>query len=156
MQELHTEISAGVRRAANLGMALAIRLNGTSDIAYEDIPVNGHKNIFEAFPEVHFYDYTKRFERLANVFDIPNYHITFSYAETEKNHAEAAAALALGVSVSVVMAPLRDTFMGVKVIDGDDSDVRFWDANTVVVGLKPKGKARYDISGFVLRGNSNE
>jgi hypothetical protein len=159
MLELVREIEIGEHRAAKLGMAFAVRLNGTSDIAYEDIPVvrNGVKcvNVFAAFPSVYFYDYTKRFDRLENIIGIHNYSVTFSYAETKKNHAEAAQALEMGFSVAVVMESLQETFMGVKVIDGDDSDVRFWDAKNnggpVVVGLKPKGKARNDTSGFVVR-----
>ena len=41
------------------GKKPAIRLNGTSDIPYENIIVEGGQTIFEMFPQVQFYDYTK-------------------------------------------------------------------------------------------------
>jgi len=41
-------------------------------------------------------------------------------------------------------------YKGREVIDGDESDIRFMDKPNVVVGLKAKGKARYDMSGFVI------
>ena len=42
------------------------------------------------------------------------------------------------------------TFKGLEVIDGDEHDMRFLDKDNVVVGLKAKGKARNDYSGFVI------
>jgi hypothetical protein len=42
------------------------------------------------------------------------------------------------------------TFLGLKVIDGDTHDMRFLDEDNVVVGLKAKGKAKTDYSGFVI------
>ena len=42
-------------------------------------------------------------------------------------------------------------FLGRKVIDGDTDDLRFLDPTNVVVGLKAKGDARHDTSGFVIR-----
>ena len=41
-------------------------------------------------------------------------------------------------------------FKDVKVIDGDEHDMRFLDEPNVVVGLKAKGKAKKDSSGFVI------
>jgi hypothetical protein len=41
-------------------------------------------------------------------------------------------------------------FKGLKVIDGDTHDMRFLDEPNSVVGLKAKGKARQDKSGFVI------
>ena len=41
-------------------------------------------------------------------------------------------------------------FKGMKVIDGDKTDMRFLDRSNRVVGLKAKGKARKDTSGFVI------
>jgi hypothetical protein len=42
-------------------------------------------------------------------------------------------------------------FKGLKVIDGDTHDMRFLDEPNSVVGLKAKGKARQDKSGFVIQ-----
>jgi hypothetical protein len=36
------------------------------------------------------------------------------------------------------------------VIDGDLSDLRFLDRTGVVVGVRAKGKAKKDVSGFVV------
>jgi hypothetical protein len=44
-----------------------VRLNGTSDIPFENIKFMDGKNIFELFPEIQFYDYTK----IPNRKDIP-------------------------------------------------------------------------------------
>jgi hypothetical protein len=35
------------------------------------------------------------------------------------------------------------------VINGDETDLRFLDAKGVIVGLRAKGKARKDTTGFV-------
>ena len=45
---------------------------------------------------------------------------------------------------------LPSMFKGLKVIDGDTHDMRFLDEDNVVVGLKAKGKAKKDYSGFVI------
>ena len=37
-------------------------------------------------------------------------------------------------------------------IDGDVSDVRFNDPKGVIVGLRAKGDAKKDTSGFVIQG----
>jgi hypothetical protein len=140
------------------GWILAIRLNGTSDIAYEDIPIRDiggeyYHSIFAARPNVQFYDYTKRFNRLVAINGIKNYHVTFSRAETKANQLSAKAALRMGVNVTVVFRKdLPEEYMGYPVIDGDETDIRFWDRESgpVIVGLKAKGKARYDTSGFVV------
>ena len=54
-----------------------IRLNGTTDIRWELILIDG-KNIFELFPDVQWYDYTKIPNRKVSHLD--NYHLTWSYS----------------------------------------------------------------------------
>ena len=54
MDWLIAEITAYQRKAIKEGMGFAVRLNGTSDIAFEDILING-KNVFELFPNIIFY-----------------------------------------------------------------------------------------------------
>ena len=68
------------------GKKPAIRLNGTSDIQWETIEVECGQNIFQMFPEVQFYDYTKIPNR--KVSHIPNYHLTWSYSEANKKYAD--------------------------------------------------------------------
>lgn len=144
------------RKAAKLGMIPAVRLNGTSDIAWEKFKVlrNGevHRNIMAAFPEIMFYDYTKILGRKA-ANDTPNYHLTFSLSED--NDREAKQALKQGLNVAVVMNAKRDdvkpaTWGGYPVIDGDVTDIRFTDPKGgTIVALFPKGKASKDSMGFV-------
>jgi len=134
----------------------AVRLNGTSDLPWERIPVvvNGEllaDSIMSLFPNVQFYDYTKwPANRRVNL--PTNYHLTFSLAEN--NDEDAVNALKAGVSVAVVLRVKRGQEMplfynGVPVIDGDLSDVRFLDPAGVYVGLRAKGAAIKDYSGFV-------
>jgi len=146
--DLGREIAALVRRCEKNGTLAAVRLNGTSDVRWENQPVtvNGETfdNLMLAFPTVQFYDYTK----IPNRRNIPaNYDLTFSLSEN--NDAHAIAALARGLNVAVVFDKVPETWSGYRVIDGDENDFRFLDDRGVIVGLKAKGKARKDDSGFV-------
>ena len=98
------------------------------------------------FADVQFYDYTKVPGRDLG---IPNYHLTFSLAES--NEEDAAAELQRGMNIAVVFDGVPSEYLGVPVVDGDESDLRFLDPSGVVVGLKAKGEARGDTSGFVKR-----
>jgi hypothetical protein len=129
-------------------------LNGTSDLSFEKYEVirNGKlfRNIFSAFPEVQFYDYTKILGR--KVSEISNYHLTFSAADG--NDIDVTKAVAQGYNVAVVFGikktlPMPEDYVGMPVFNGDDSDLRFLDPKGVVVGLYAKGKAKKDTSGFV-------
>ncbi len=157
MKQLNTDVLNLKVDAASKGMQPAVRLNGTSDINWTREPVLGSENIFALQPDVMFYDYTKRIEILEDALGIDNYHLTFSRAETEKNHTDCEVALDLGYNLTVVCGKkLPSIYMGYPVMDGDRHDVRFWDTfsaddGPVVIGLKAKGKARLDKeSGFVI------
>jgi hypothetical protein len=114
---------------------LAIRLNGTSDIRYEKFIIRDGKNIFELHPDIQFYDYTKNYLRFND--KLPkNYHLTFSRSET--NHAMAMELLVKGYNVAMVFDTLPKTYMGYKVVNGDENDLRFKDPKGVIVGLKYK------------------
>jgi hypothetical protein len=76
MQLLAQDIQKAIRQSEKLGLIPVFRLNGTSDLAWEKYEVADGKNIFQMFPEVQFYDYTKILGR--KVAHIPNYHLTFS------------------------------------------------------------------------------
>ncbi len=115
---------------------LTIRLNGTSDLPYENLRVfEGGKNIFEMFPNIQFYDYTKNYLRFDRVLP-SNYHLTFSRSET--NHLKALEMLKRGFNVAMVFDKLPSTYEGFKVVNGDESDLRFLDEKNVIVGLKYK------------------
>jgi hypothetical protein len=117
------------------------RLNGTSDLSWEKYTIHD-KNIFELFPNVQFYDYTKVLGR--KVKHIPNYHLTFSKADG--NDSDVAEALMQGMSVVAVYDEIP-----AGVPSADETDLRFLDPKGVMLGLKAKGRAKKDYSGFVIR-----
>ena len=123
-----------------------VRLNTSSSISWENY------NLFEKFPMLQFYDYTKiqkRALKFARGEYPPNYHLTYSL--NEDNYDRAVEVLNEGGNIAVVFRKdLPDTFMGKKVVNGDLHDLRYLDPKNVVVGLKAKGKAKTDYSGFVM------
>ena len=151
MQQLHKDIMSFSKFCAKIGVTPCVRLNGTSDIRWELIKINGFANIFEAFPDVIFYDYTKIANRKVKA---TNYHLTWSYSGASDTYAQGfTKALANGLNIAVVFRnkdSVPAQFNGVDVIDGDKDDLRFLDPKGVVVGLYAKGKARKDTSGFVV------
>ena len=141
MADLESDIRAGIKQAEKMNMIPAFRLNGTSDLAWEKY------GIIEKFPEVQFYDYTKIVGR--KVSHLKNYHLTFSNADGNIN--DVLKAKSNGMNVAVVFRKeLPATYLGRKVINGDETDLRFLDEKNVIVGLKAKGKAKKDTSGFVV------
>ena len=147
LAQLHKEITAFVIRCKKNDKKPCVRLNGTSDIQYEYELYQG-KNMFEHFPEVQFYDYTKIPTR--KVEHIPNYHLTWSYSEANEKYAKLFDKVPNNKAVVFRDKDLPKMFRGLKVIDGDKTDMRFLDESNIVVGLKAKGKARKDYTGFVI------
>ena len=146
MNYLLKDIDKFIKYCKNKNKLPCVRLNGTSDIQWETILIDG-KTIFQHFPEVQFYDYTKIPTR--KVADIANYHLTWSYSEANMKYASWIDKLSYNVAV-VFNGALPIYFKGREVIDVDETDMRFLDKQNVVVGLKAKGKARQDNSGFVI------
>lgn len=147
MAQLRKDISNIERKAKRMSMTPAIRLNGTSDINWM------MTGIIDEFPHVQFYDYTKVYNRLEKA--IPqNYHITFS--KSEGNEDECIGALKLGYNVATVFntkkgEKLPEYWNGFPVYDGDETDTRFLDPRGgYVIGLRAKGQAKRDDSGFVV------
>lgn len=136
--EFFTQLKSEIEKvvAKKKGKAIVtIRLNGTSDIAYEKFKVFDGKNIFEVFPKIQFYDYTKNWTRFDNALP-KNYHLTFSRSET--NGKKAMELLARGKNVAMVFDKVPETFEGYKVVNGDLDDLRFKDPKNVIVGLRYK------------------
>jgi len=146
LNELTVEIVKTVAKAEKQGLIPVFRLNGTSDLAWEKYEVAAGKNIFQMFPNVQFYDYTKVNNR--KVSHIGNYHLTFSKADG--NDMDVRIALSNGMNVAAVFHEVPETYLGRKVINGDETDLRFLDEKNVIVGLKAKGKAKKDTTGFVI------
>jgi hypothetical protein len=140
------------RKALNMGFTLLVRPNGTSDIPWENIVVIDGKNIFQLFPDVQFYDYTKHPSRNLQGKTSGNYDLTYSYSGITPIQITHKGLLNPNNSrVAVVFknkSDIPETFRGWDVIDGDDTDVRHIEPKTVVVGLYAKGKAKRDMSGF--------
>jgi len=154
MAQLVREITAFVARAKRLGLVPVVRLNGTSDIRWEDIPVAGKVNVFALFPRIRFYDYTKLPNRRRAI-GVKNYSLTFSYSHVPEFApvvARAVATYGASVNYAAVFAgkTLPAHFLGRDVINGDESDLRFLDKPGVVVGLIAKGKARSKPGSFVV------
>jgi len=142
------EITRHVNKAAKKGIKAASRPNGSTDILWEHVA----SQLFEIFPDVQFYDYTKApLNTRAN--KPQNYHITYSFAETIKNQLEAEKYVAAGFNAAVVFKTdkynLPKEFRGMPVLNGDLHDMRFKDASGHYVGLSAKGAAKKDTSGFV-------
>lgn len=157
---LEREIAAHVRQADREGLIPVVRLNGTSDLAYEryrfEWADGSVSTVFERFPAVQFYDYTKLVGRMRKPLPA-NYDLTFSLADG--NEADAELALELGYRVAVVMRnrprpgakvwTLPRKWRGRRVIDADETDLRFLDPQGVWCGLRAKGLAKADKTGFV-------
>ena len=146
MNDLVADIRKAIKFAAKQGLTPVFRLNGTSDLSWEKYTVND-QNIFEMFPQVQFYDYTKVLGRKVSQYS--NYHLTFSAADG--NDSDVQRAIDQGMNVAVVFDKLPEVYGGRPVYNADDTDLRFLDPKGVVLGLKAKGRAKKDTSGFVRR-----
>jgi hypothetical protein len=157
MLQLQSELIRERAKAKSRGYKLIVRLNGTSDIRWENVSIGyAYTNIMQALPDITFYDYTK----LANRKNVPsNYDLTFSYSGIEAYQPFVETAVANGERIAVVfrnraiverMLANGETFLGLTVVDGDNTDIRHLDPKNAVVALYAKGKARYDQSGFVV------
>jgi hypothetical protein len=136
LADLEADIRKAIRFAERKGLTPVFRLNGTSDLSVEKW------GIIEKFPTVQFYDYTKVLGR--KVAHLPNYHLTFSKADG--NDSDVAEALMQGMSVVAVYDKIPE-----GVPSADETDLRFLDPKGIMLGLKAKGKAKKDYTGFVIR-----
>jgi hypothetical protein len=153
MLELVKDIDKLVRKADKLGMTPLVRLNGTSDVRWENIPVvigtTTYANIMDVYPSVQFYDYTK----LAGRTTPRNYDLTFSFSGVQAYAHQVDKAKAAGMRIAVVFRhrdQIPASYMGMTVVDGDDTDVRHIEPQGVVVALYAKGAAKRDTTGFVV------
>lgn len=138
---LRRDLERGRAQARRKGLTLAVRLNVFSDLPWERIA----PWIFTEFRDVQFYDYTKVPGRVTP----RNYHLTFSRSEV--NEQDALAEYARGRNVAVVFdsKELPKRWNGKRVLNGDETDLRFLDRRGIV-GLYAKGDGRKDASGFVV------
>lgn len=133
------EIQLAKSKAEKLGMSFSVRLNNTSDLNPQmfKTKIDGKwMNLFQIFPDVQFYDYTKIPNRIKLMEIYPNYDVTFSYSG--ENMDDCITFLENGVRVAMVFDKVPTTYMGYEVIDGDKSDLRYYEDKNVIVGLKFK------------------
>ena len=146
LQQLYKEIKSSIKSATRKQINSCFRLNLTSDLPWENMVV-------KHFPKSQFYDYTKHLKRFVRFLEgkLPsNYHLTYSRSE-ETTDAMVIALCKSGGNVAVVFRDhLPETWLGIEVIDGDDSDLRFQDGKGKIVGLLEKGLAKKDETGFVV------
>lgn len=147
-EALERDITRLENKAKKLGLDFCVRLNGTSDI--------DHISFIKSMPNVQFYDYTK----MSNRKSLENYHLTFSYSGANPKYLKhVKKAIDNGLNVAVVFSDKNQPseFLGLPVINGDDSDLRFLDkkldTRQAVVALYAKGDAKKDNSGFVVKTN---
>jgi hypothetical protein len=149
------------RNADKRNYKLYIRLNVFSDILCEkEFPI-----IFQQFPDIQFYDYTKHHKRMLRYLDArrglndatfpANYQLTFS--RSENNWEQCEQVLMAGGNVAVPFhvgrtKPLPQYWNGFRVYNGDLTDLRPLDPqNGYIIGLRAKGKGRADHeSGFIV------
>ena len=140
------------------GLVPAYRPNGTSDNRWENWPA--WVALVQMFVDkygLRVYDYTK----LPNRRNMPAwYDLTFSYSGVLGFQPFVAKAKAAGMRIAAVfesratvlaMLANGEKFLGLDVIDGDDTDVRFLEPQNALVALYAKGEAKKDTSGFVVR-----
>ena len=149
IEQIKKDIAALIRKAKRMDLIPCVRLNGTSDLPWENF------GIMAEFPKLKFYDYTKNPNRMKRFLagEMPaNYSLTFSRSETKRNHRQCEEIANLGGNVAAVFAgkTLPKTYQGKRVFNGDKNDLRFLDPAKVWVGLTAKGKARKDNSGFTI------
>lgn len=155
------EISAHVLYCSKHDLKPVVRFNGSTDFPWEM-----YRHIMAMFPDCIFYDYSKILSRvLKSLRDPswpPNYFLVYSLSEKPKSKDEATQVLRLGGRVAVVFGPdepghmprsyqVPTRYMGVDVVDGDKSDLVFLQPPSTILGLKAKGSARHDTTGFVVR-----
>ena len=157
MRQLYEDIAKFQTYCNKRDIKPCVRLNGTTDIQYENIKIDGY-TLFELFPRVQFYDYTKIANR-RKAKEIPNYHLTWSYSNADPKYAAMLnTAIANGMNAAVVfrsnfievVPKCWHTWKSLPVIDGDKDDLRFLDPKGGhIVALYAKGAAKKDRSGFV-------
>lgn len=158
MNKLAVEIEALEKVAIKKGLIPVIRLNGTSDIEWENIRFNYEfihnkirsVTIFELFPDIQFYDYAKSPYRD----NLPkNYDLTFSYSNKPEFKKFNEIAIKKGMRLAAVFSDqnLPAYFMGLPVLNGDESDLTFLAPKNTILGLYAKGKAKKDTGGFIIK-----
>jgi hypothetical protein len=152
LQQLKRELTNLDKYAKKHDKKAIVRLNVLSDIPWE------RYNIPQQFPDIKFYDYTKRSNRLDRM--PSNYRLMFSWSGASEYQREVNNALKTDTPVTVVFSKeLPEYYLGRKVYNGDLSDLDNLDQNGMVIGLVLKGnknKKDFELNGsdFVVDSNT--
>ena len=149
INQLSNELIKINKKASKNTNQTLIRLNGTSDLdfiyllkKYASFDISNYQNL-------HFYDYTKILGKVKKYANDKNYTLTFSRAED--NEKDIFEAINYGANVSAVFSgDLPKQYKGIPVYDGDKTDNEMLKFKSVILGLKAKGKAKKDTTGFVI------
>ena len=156
INQLSKEIVKIAAKAIKQNKKIAIRLNGTSDQDFISI-IKKYNNLdllnSDQFKNLVFYDYTAILGKIKKYINT-NYSLTLSRKEDNEN--EIIEALKLGGNVAAVFRDeLPTKYKGFTVVNGDTSDLQMLYNKNVILGLKAKGDAKKDKSGFVIDVNLN-
>ena len=154
INQLSNELLKIGAKAIKQDKKIAIRLNGTSDQDFISI-IKKYNNLdllnSDQFKNLVFYDYTAILGKIKKYINT-NYSLTLS--RKEDNEKEILEALKLGGNVAAVFRDdLPTTYKGYTVVNGDTSDLDMIYNKNVILGLKAKGEAKKDTTGFVIQNN---
>jgi hypothetical protein len=147
--QLANELMNIYDKSIKTGEKIAIRLNGTSDIDHLNLlkRYTGIDFLDSFYSNLLFYDYTKNPNHIKKYLG-SSYKLTFSRSESNDDIVNQV--LKNGGNVAIVFNQLPETYKGYKVINGDETDLRYFDPYNIVVGLIAKGEAKKDKSNFVI------
>jgi hypothetical protein len=135
------------KRANKRGMIPACRPNGSTDYQFEvHMP-----ELFESFPNIQFYDYTKIKSRMFR--ELPeNYSLTFSRSEINDEECLEVANKGDNIAIVFVDLPkaLEEGWQDMPVYNGDESDYRPGDPKESVIGLSVKAGIKGNSNGFIV------
>lgn len=153
IDQLALEILKEYNKAKKKGSKVLFRLNGTSDIDFYSMLIRyANLDVQTLSDHAHFYEYTKNINYIKRWEGAKN--ITYTFSKSESNKSLIPAAIAYGANVSVVFYPdLPQKYMGIPVVDGDKSDSIMIYNKGVILGLRAKGPAKKDTTGFVINTN---
>ena len=151
IDQLSNELLKIAAKAIKQDKKIAIRLNGTSDQDFISI-IKKYNNLDllndNKFKNLVFYDYTAILGKIKKYINT-NYSLTLSRKEDNEN--DILQALKLGGNVAAVFRDeLPTTYKGYNVVNGDTSDLEMLYNKNVILGLKAKGDAKKDKTGFVI------
>ena len=154
INQLSNELLKIGAKAIKQDKKIAIRLNGTSDQDFIAL-IKKYNNLdllnSDQFKNLVFYDYTAILGKIKKYINT-SYSLTLS--RKEDNEKEILEALKLGGNVAAVFRDdLPTKYKGYNVVNGDSSDLEMIYNKNVILGLKAKGDAKKDKSGFVIDNN---